>query len=124
VAISRYTPIAFYTTSLTSMLADMHKSGDEAASLVLYVEHIMKKLVTTCYMITKQLAKRIKNAVKVRLPDFSSASLTYLRLQSNSLIGTIPSSLLSDADINAFIELDHHSNKISGGLPSDLSRFN
>jgi hypothetical protein len=106
------------------MLADMHKSGDEAASLVLYVEHIMKKLVTTCYMITKQLAKRIKNAVKVRLPDFSSASLTYLRLQSNSLIGTIPSSLLSDADINAFIELDHHSNKISGGLPSDLSRFN
>jgi len=58
------------------------------------------------------------------LPDFSSASLTYLRLQSNSLSGTIPSSLLSNADINAFIEIDLRSNKISGGLPSDLSRFN
>jgi hypothetical protein len=106
------------------MLANSRNSGDEAASLVLYMENIVKKLVTTCYIITKLLVKRITNAVKVRLPDFSSVSLTYLRLQSNSLSGTIPSSLLSNADINAFIENDLRSNKIFGGLPSDLSHFN
>jgi hypothetical protein len=46
------------------MLAASHNSGDEAASLVLYVENIVKKLVTTCYIITKQLAKRKTNVVK------------------------------------------------------------
>jgi hypothetical protein len=63
------------------------------------------------------MAKRITNAVKVRLPDFSSVSLTYLRLQSNSLSGTIPSSLLSNADINAFIENDLRSIKYLVAYP-------
>jgi len=46
------------------MLAASRNSGDEAASLVLYVENIVKKLVTTFYIITKQLAKRKTNVVK------------------------------------------------------------
>lgn len=58
------------------------------------------------------------------LPDFSSAFLTEVKLQSNSLSGTIPPTLLTNADTNAYIEIDLRSNKLSGGLPSDLSRFN
>jgi len=38
-------------TSLTSMLAASCNSGDKAASLVLYVENIAIKLVTTCYIL-------------------------------------------------------------------------
>jgi hypothetical protein len=39
------------TTSLTSMLATYCNSGDKAASLVLYVKNIVKKVVTTCYIL-------------------------------------------------------------------------
>ncbi len=41
-----------YSTSTTSMLAASCNSGNEAASLVLYVGYMVEMLVTTCYIFT------------------------------------------------------------------------
>jgi Leucine-rich repeat (LRR) protein len=59
-----------------------------------------------------------------RLPSFlSNQALTEIKLNSNSLTGTIPSNFLHALDPSLLVSIDLRSNQLSGNLPNDLIRF-
>ena len=59
-----------------------------------------------------------------RLPNFlSNQALTEIKLNGNSLTGTIPSNSLQVLDPSLVVSVDLRSNQLSGALPNDLMRF-
>ncbi len=58
------------------------------------------------------------------LPNFlSNQALTEIKLNGNSLTGTIPSNFLQALNPSLVVSVDLRSNQLSGALPNDLMRF-